>query len=108
MTLEEFVNQVGSMSQRVYLMYNGLDKWPRFKIGITGQPVQERVRDIKRNHRRVTLIGKTGLMTEKDALSLESRFHKELDHRRIGGEWFKLTRAEAMYVATVLPNEGVK
>ena len=107
-TLESFIQEIGNQTHIVYLIYNGLDIWPRFKIGITGQPVQMRLDRIREKHRRAKVIAKTGQMSEKDSLNLERMLHERYKAVRVGGEWFTLDKATVRTLIRDLPREGVQ
>ena len=108
LTLEGFINQVSEQTHVVYLIYNGIDVWPRFKIGITGQPVQMRLNRIREKHRRANVVVKTGQMSEKDSLNLERILHDKYGAVRVGGEWFTLDRDAVRTLCRDLPRVGVQ
>tara|TARA_R110000744_G_scaffold80450_3_gene157956 strand:+ start:3024 stop:3383 length:360 start_codon:yes stop_codon:yes gene_type:complete len=72
----------------VYFIQSGYDKKPPIKIGVA-KSIDRRLRTLQTaNPEKLTLIASIKCESRGEAFNIESYLHKELNNRKIRGEWF--------------------
>lgn len=72
----------------VYLLADGLGL---YKIGYTQNSVQSRFNSLKVGNSNISIVA---YFESKNAKLEEKQLHEEFGHKRVAGEWFKLTKKD--------------
>lgn len=76
------------------------------KIGFT-KNLETRLRAIQTGHPSKLYIHHYVEVTDKQHLLLEKKVHRELNHKKLKGEWFDLTKTEAVELLTFFGMEYI-
>jgi len=77
---------------KVYLLYAG----QYYKIGLTTNKIETRIKDIQRNTPWPITVVK--VVETDDCAGLEAELHERFKERRVAGEWFALEEDEVNYI----------
>lgn len=87
----------------VYIAEKHEDTQTIYKIGITGQEITSRLRQIRSDESdsTITILHTIPCKTMNDARSLERWFHRRFFARNIRGEWFDLQQNEVEWILSL-------